>query len=179
MAGLILGTGIGGGLAIDGRLIPGPSMVGGEFGHMPGPAHLYVAQNLPVIRCGCGRMGCHETMIAGPGITRLALALTGRALTPPELAALKDTDAGAAQVWQVWCALVAELLITLTMTVDPAAIVLGGGLSQIPGLTADLTTALKAAQLPGFAIPAILLAQGGDASGARGAAFAALTEATR
>jgi len=63
--------------------------------------------------------------------------------------------------------------------VDPAVIVLGGGLSQIAGLTDDLTTALRAAQLPGFAIPQILIAEGGDASGARGAAFAAVQEAGR
>jgi N-acetylglucosamine kinase len=179
VAGLILGTGIGGGLAVDGRLIPGPSMVGGEFGHMPLPAQLVAAHGLPVVRCGCGRMACYETLIAGPGLTRLARHLTGRDLTPPQIGALRATDPAVAQVWQVWCDLVAELLITLTMTVDPAAIVLGGGLSHIPGLTDDLTTALQSAQLAGFAIPQILIAQGGDASGARGAAHAALTESQK
>jgi predicted NBD/HSP70 family sugar kinase len=173
VAGLILGTGIGGGLAVDGRLIPGPAMVGGEFGHFAAPAHLVAAHNLPVVRCGCGRTGCTETLIAGPGMTRLAQALTGRALTPPEVAALKSTDPGAARVWSVWLDLVAELLMTLTFTVDPAAVVLGGGLSQIDGLAAGVTERLVTAQLPGFAIPQVLIAQGGDASGARGAAFAA------
>ena len=177
VAGLILGTGIGGGLAVDGRLIPGPSMVGGEFGHFAAPAHLVAAHGLPVVRCGCGRMGCTETLVAGPGMTRIAQALTGRALTPPQVAALNASDPGAAQVWQVWCALVAELLVTLTFVVDPEVIVLGGGLSQIPGLSEDLTAALRGAQLPGFAIPHILIAEGGDASGARGAAYAAVQEA--
>ncbi|NCO87125.1 MAG: ROK family protein [Rhodobacterales bacterium] len=177
VAGLILGTGVGGGVAVDGRLIPGPAAVGGEFGHTPAPAHLVLAHGLPVLRCGCGRMGCIETYVAGPGLTRIAAHVTGRALTPPEVAAQRATDPAVAQVWDIWCAFVAELLITLTFTIDPQAVVLGGGLSQIADLTDDLSAALRAAQLPGFAIPLILLAQGGDSSGARGAAYAALQEA--
>lgn len=174
VVGLIIGTGVGGGVAVQGRLLPGPAMVGGEFGHMAAPAHLVAAHGLPVVRCGCGRMGCVETLIAGPGLTRIAQAKLGRALSPPEVSELKGTDAGVAEVWHIWCALVADLLITLTFTIDPAVVVLGGGLSQIPGVADDLTVALRAAQLPGFAIPAILIAQGGDASGARGAAYAAV-----
>jgi N-acetylglucosamine kinase len=174
VVGLIMGTGIGGGLAVDGRLVPGPSMVGGEFGHTPAPAHVVLAHRLPVIRCGCGRMGCYETLIAGPGLTRLAAHVTQRDLTPREVVALRDTDPGAAQVWAIWVALVAELLMSLTFTVDPAVIVLGGGLSTIPGVTDDLTAALARAQLTGFSIPRVVTAQAGDASGARGAAYAAL-----
>jgi N-acetylglucosamine kinase len=177
VAGLILGTGIGGGIAVDGALVPGPAMVGGEFGHTAAPAHLIVQHNLPVIRCGCGRKGCVETYIAGPGLTRLAETLTGNATTPPDLVRLKDTDPAAARVWALWCDLVAELLMTLTFTIDPAAIVLGGGLSKIPDVDRDLTAALTRVQLPGFAIPRILIAQAGDASGARGAAYAALQAA--
>jgi N-acetylglucosamine kinase len=176
VAGLILGTGVGGGLAVDGRLVVGPSRVGGEFGHMPAPAHLAAEFGLPVHRCGCGRMGCFETYVAGPGLTRLAQGLTGRALAPPQVAAMRQSDPAVAHVWDVWCAIVAELLLTLTMVVDPAAIVLGGGLSQMPGLTDALTQGLSRAQLPGFVTPRILLAEGGDASGARGAAFAAWQE---
>lgn len=177
VVGLILGTGIGGGVAVDGRLIPGPAMVGGEFGHTAAPAHLVVTHGLPVVRCGCGRSGCAETLIAGPGLSRIARHVTGRTLTPPEIATARATDPQMAQVWDIWCALVAELLMTLTVTIDPAIIVLGGGLSRIAGVADDLTRALRAAQLPGFAIPRIVLAEGGDSSGARGAAFAAHLEA--
>jgi predicted NBD/HSP70 family sugar kinase len=177
VAGLILGTGIGGGVAVDGRLVPGPAMVGGEFGHFAAPAHLVAAHDLPVVRCGCGRMGCTETYVAGPGLSRLARHLTGRDLTPPEIAAGKDHDPDLARVWALWCDLAAELLMTLTFVIDPAAIVLGGGLSKVPGITRDLSAALTRAQLPGFAIPRVLLAEAGDASGARGAAYAALQEA--
>ena len=174
VVGLILGTGIGGGVAVNGKLIPGPAMVGGEFGHTYAPAHLVAQYSLPIVRCGCGRMGCIETLIAGPGLTRIARAVTGAELSPRDVVAAKAKDQNAAQTYQIWCELVAELLMTLSFTIDPAAIVLGGGLSNIPGLVADLTTAQARSQFPGFATPKILLAQAGDASGARGAAYAAV-----
>lgn len=174
VVGLILGTGIGGGVAVDGKLVPGPAMVGGEFGHTYAPAHLVMQYGLPIVRCGCGRLGCIETLIAGPGLTRIAQAMTGNTLTPQEIIHAKATDQKTAQVYQIWCDLVAELLMTLSFTIDPAAIVLGGGLSNIAGLVADLTSAQSRVQLPGFASPKIMLAQAGDASGARGAAYAAV-----
>lgn len=171
--GLILGTGIGGGVTVDGRLMEGLADLGGEFGHFAIAAAPVVAHGLPVIRCGCGRMGCTETLIAGPGLARIARHLTGREVTPPEIAARRKTEPDLAKCWDIWCELVAEMLLTLCMTVDPACIVLGGGLSQAPGLVEDLTNALARAQLPGFNCPEIRLAEGGDASGARGAAYAA------
>ncbi len=177
VVGLILGTGIGGGVVVNGALLPGHSLTGGEFGHFAASAAVVAAHGLPVHRCGCGRLGCTETYIAGPGLARLAQALTARDLTPQEIAALKDTDPQVARVWAVWCEIVAEMLVTLTFTIDPEIVVLGGGLSKIAGVADDLTTALARAQLPGFRIPTLAIAQGGDASGARGAAFAATQEA--
>lgn len=171
---LILGTGIGGGVTIDEALLLGPTLTGGEFGHTSAPAHLVAQHDLPIVQCGCGRMGCIETYIAGPGLSRLAKALTGQDLTPPEIA---DQRAGEmAQVWGLWCDLTADLLRGLTLTVDPDIIVLGGGLSQIKRVDADLSTALRRAQIADFGIPDVVLAAGGDTSGARGAACAALQE---
>ncbi len=172
VVGLILGTGVGAGVAVRGHLLEGLSHVGGEFGHTPAAAHLVVQHGLPIVRCGCGRMGCIETYIAGPGLTRLALHITGQALSPRDLAARRGT-ADVAQVWAIWTALVAELLLTITMMIDPDCIVLGGGLSLVDGVTAELSAGLVAAQLPGFAVPRIVLAEGGETSGARGAAYAA------
>lgn len=173
VAGLILGTGVGAGVAVGGHLLEGLSRVGGEFGHTPAAAHIVVARGLPVVRCGCGRMGCIETYIAGPGMTRLATHITGQPLTPREVAERRATDRQAQQVWDLWADLVAELLITVTMMIDPEVILLGGGLSTMPGVTGSLTAALQRAQLPGFDVPAIRLAEGGETSGARGAAYAA------
>ena len=173
VAGLILGTGIGGGLAVDGRLVPGPSATGGEFGHTAAPAHIVVSLGLPVVPCGCGRTGCIETLIAGPGLLRLARHFGCAAESPEALAAARATNGSAREAWAAWCALVGELVVTLAHVADPAAVVLGGGLSRIDGVAEDVARAAQAAALPGYAVPRIMLAEGGDASGARGAALAA------
>ena len=177
VVGLILGTGVGGGVAVNGQLLPGPRDLGGEFGHVPAPAHIVVRENLPLVTCGCGRAGCVETLISGPGLGRIAVAKTGTRLTPEEITARRAGETDIAAVWAIWCALVADLLMTITLTIDPEVIVVGGGLSRIDGLTDDLTKALKTTQFQGYSVPAIRLAQGGDASGARGAALHAWREA--
>ena len=174
--GIILGTGLGGGVAVNGHLLEGPSATGGEFGHFPLSAVPVQRHNLPVLTCGCGRTGCTETLLAGPGLSRIVHAKTGRQVTPPQIADARRTDPDIAECWSIWCELMTDLLITLTMTVDPACIVLGGGLSQIDGLLDDLRPRLAAAQLSGFTVPELRVAEGGDASGARGAAWAAWSE---
>ena len=168
---LILGTGIGGGVCVDGRILEGPTRTGGEFGHTSAPAHILQGYDIPVIQCGCGRFGCIETYIAGPGMSRIAKHITGETVTPPQIA--EQRFGTMQEVWKIWCALTADLLHTLTLTVDPDIIVLGGGLSQIEGLTDDLTKAAQGAQLLNYATPPLVLAEGGNTSGARGAALAA------
>ena len=170
---LNLGTGLAGGIVVNGRLLEGPSATGGEFGHFALPAHLMT--DLPLVACGCGRIGCTETLIAGPGLSRLARHLTGREMRAEEVVAGR-ADPELAQVWQVWLGLTAELIHTLVMVVDPGCVVLAGGLSRAPGLVADLSDALTRVALPGYGAPPILLAQGGDTTGARGAAFAAYAQ---
>lgn len=170
---LIIGTGIGGGVAIDQALMSGPTATGGEFGHFAAPAHLVAKHDLPIVQCGCGRMGCIETFVAGPGLARMAQHLSGQDLTPPQIAERRHQDMS--KIWGIWCAFAAELIHTLTLTVDPDLIVLGGGLSAVPGVTDDLTRAAAQAQIADFETPPLVLAHGGDASGARGAAFAAWT----
>lgn len=173
---LILGTGIGGGIAIDGVLWPGPNNISGEFGHTPLAAHLVQEFDLPLLRCGCGRIGCVETLISGPGLSRLAAALTGVQASPQELINMRAIDPSMQHVWGIWCKITSELLRSLILTVDPDVIILGGGLSKIDGVAADLQTTLHNIQLAALRDTRILCAQGGDASGARGAAFAALHE---
>lgn len=177
VAGLILGTGIGGGVAVDGRLLAGHSRAGGEVGHFTLSAHLVKKYALPIHQCGCGRMGCTETYLSGPGLSRLAGALTGRVLSSQEIVEGRAGDPDLARVWRVWCELAAEMIVTLVFTIDPEVIVLGGGLSRALGVASDLTAATQQAQLPGFPVPGIRVAQGGDTSGARGAAYAAWQDA--
>ena len=168
---LNLGTGLAGGIVTGGHLLPGPTGLGGEFGHFALPANVVAAHNLPIIRCGCGRIGCTETLIAGPGLSRLHHHLTGETVTPEQITQDRST-----QTWAIWCQLTAELIYTLCLTVDPDIVVLAGGLSRAEGLIPDLTTALTRAQLTGYGPPLLRLAQGGDTTGARGAAYAAFKE---
>lgn len=173
---LNLGTGLAGGIVTNGKLCQGPTGLGGEFGHFALPAPQILAHNLPIIPCGCGRLGCTETLIAAPGLSRIVAHATHRHLTPELIVTLRHSDPQIAECWAIWCELCAELIHTLCLTVDPDCIVLAGGLSRAPDLTADLTAALAKAALPGFSHPPILLAEGGDTTGARGAAYAAYLE---
>lgn len=168
---LILGTGVSGGLIIEGAVHSGPSGTGGEIGHMAAPAHVVEQYDLPIWDCGCGRRGCLETYVSGPGLVRLAQHVTGQVVSAPDIAVRRDGDM--AQVWAMWCALVGDMIQGLTVTVDPDVVVLGGGLSKIDGVAQDLQKATAQAQFADFAVPPVVVAQGGDSSGARGAAFAA------
>ncbi|MDG1432032.1 MAG: ROK family protein [Paracoccaceae bacterium] len=173
---LIIGTGVGGGVVFDGHLRSGPSSCGGEFGHMAASAAAVGPHGLQIHQCGCGRIGCVETYIAGPGLVRLAQEMTGKDMTAEEIGRTKDQTGPAQDVWNVWLDVTADLLLTLIQAVDPDIIVLGGGLSKISNVTADLTERLSKKQISGFGLPSIVVASGGDASGARGAALAAAQE---
>lgn len=174
---LIFGTGLAGGVVTGGQVMPAFAGLGGEFGHFPLPAGPMIAHGLPVLPCGCGRKGCTETLLSAPGLARIAAHVTGRILSPEQVIEGRNTDAGLQQAWAIWLDLACDFLITLCFTLDPAVIVIGGGLSNAPGLVDDLAQRLAAATLKDFAIPPLRLAQGGDASGARGAAYAAWHEA--
>lgn len=177
--GLILGTGVAGGGVTGGHLLPSPAATGGEFGHFPLAAAPMIAHNLPILTCGCGRQGCVETYLSAPGLARIATHLTGQSHAPETVVAGRAATPAFQKAWDIWLDLATEFLMTLCLTIDPQVIVLGGGLSRAPGLTTDLTQRLAKATLKGFPIPAIRLAEGGDASGARGAALHALNEAQR
>lgn len=170
---LIFGTGLSGGVVTRGQMLPSFAGIGGEIGHFPLPAGPMLAHGLPILRCGCGRAGCTETLLSAPGLSRIAALITGQTLTPEAIIAGRSAQAGMQKTWDIWLDLTCDFLITLCFTIDPEVIVLGGGLSNAPNLTEDLSMRLKAASFKNFAIPALRLAQGGDASGARGAAYAA------
>lgn len=172
---LALGTGVSGAFVRDGVLYIGYSHTMGEFGHIAAPAHLVDAHDLPLVACGCGHVGCIETLISGPGLSRIALTVTGKVLAPEDLIAARSTEPQARKVWDIWCALTADLIRTLTRTLDPDCIVLGGGLSVVDRVAEDLVIAARKTQFAGFEIAPILVAKGGDTSAARGAAFAAIS----
>lgn len=171
---IIFGTGLAGGVVTRGALMRDHAGIGGEFGHFALAALPMMEHRLPILVCGCGRRGCAETYLSAPGLSRIAFHVTGRQISAEMIVAGRAADPGLDAAWAIWLDLVTEFLVSLCMTVDPAVIVLGGGLSRAEGLVADLERSLGEALWKDFARPAIHLAQGGDASGARGAALAAL-----
>ncbi len=175
--GLILGTGVAGGVVTGGKLLPSPARTGGEFGHFALAAGPVNAHKLPILACGCGRAGCAETYLSAPGLSRIAAHLTGAQHTPETIVTGRATTATFAKAWDIWLDLATEFLVTLCLSLDPEVIVIGGGLSRVPRLADDLSDRLARATLKGFPIPSIRLAEGGDASGARGAALHARNEA--
>lgn len=175
MFGLILGTGTGGGVCIDRRLATGSNGLPGEVGHIGMPAALLGQLDLPAVRCGCGRMGCYETYLSGRGLSRLCEHLTGTALSGEALAvALTEGSADAERVIAAWSAIAAELIHTLQMTIDPECVVLGGGLTLIPGIAERIQKAFEAIRLAPTRAPAIVIARFGASSGVRGAAMLAM-----
>lgn len=165
---VVMGTGMGGGVAIGGALAPMFAGVGGEFGHMALPASVVAALDLPLLPCGCGRTGCVETILSGPGLARLAMHRTGQEVTPDE--AIADPALRA-----VWIAVLAEVLFSLILAHDPQVIVLGGGLSGIDGLVPEAARALATVAWPGFAMPQLAVATQGGAKGAAWAAVQGIT----
>ncbi len=166
VAGLILGTGIG--AAVVRGAGSGAEPVPTEVGHLGLSAATLARHDLPLWPCPCGASGCIEVYAAGPGLARIASARLGWAVEPRDLPA-----AGGEAVLALWADCVGDALLVLHRTHRPGAIVLGGGLSQLPGVAARLSAVLEARRMAGETVPPVVLARHGDSSGARGAALVA------
>lgn len=173
--GLVIGTGIAAGLVAGGRLVRGGSGQAGEIGHVAMPQDVVAQHGLPWVACGCGRTGCFETLASGPGLARLAERVTGRAIPAEALAQGGDATA---RVLGVWDDVMAAFLRVAVLAYDPDVIVLGGGVSRLPGIEARLAGALRRATPEAARYAEVRLAEGGDRSGARGAALFAYSAAT-
>jgi predicted NBD/HSP70 family sugar kinase len=169
--GLILGTGVGGGVTRQGRLVLGHNDLPGELGHLGIPGHFVTEWALPMLLCGCGQIGCYETLVSGPGLVRLAGRHGAAGREPADIARLAMTgDEAMAVTMHEWLTLLAELIHTAQCTIDMDCVVLGGGLSRIPDVAPMLADTYRARQIADretrFAV-----AHFGDASGTRGAAM--------
>lgn len=177
--GLILGTGIGGGIVLDGGLIRDKNGASGEYGHLGISYSVLKECGLEALPCGCGRVGCYETYLAGPGLSRLAKHVVGQSVAAREVAQRAAAgDTAMQEVMALWARIAGDLICTLQCTIDPECIVLGGGLSKIPELPRIMQDAALDLLLPQTELPAIVLAQNGDSSGTRGAALAAYNSFT-
>jgi N-acetylglucosamine kinase len=170
--GIILGTGIGGGLCIDGEVYLGANKLAGEWGHMLLPAVLQQRYDLPLRQCGCGATGCIEQYFSGPGLAWLYEHFTGQKKDVPALTDdMRNGDKDAMTVFDAYIDGLATCMSQLFIYYDPDVIVLGGGLSNIPELYSRLPDAFPEAPYAGKKIPRVLPAKFGDSSGVRGAAI--------
>jgi fructokinase len=169
--GVIVGTGCGGGVSINGRIHAGPNGLGGEWGHTPLP--WTNATEVPGPLCYCGRHGCLEMWISGTGFAWDFARVTSRNLSGAEIvAAAEGGDEEATEALDRLIDRMARGLSTIVNVLDPDAIVMGGGLSNLQLLyDGRLATRLRDYGFGGGVETPILRNLHGDSSGVRGAAW--------
>ena len=164
---VILGSGVGGGIAIGGRPMTGRNAIAGEWGHNPLPWAL--AHELPGRACYCGKHGCIETWLSGPGMAADHLAVTGERLSAAEIAAAGD--AGALATLARHRGRLARALAGVINILDPDIVVIGGGVSQLAGLYEPLPALMAEWCFSDGVSTPVVPALHGDDSGVRGAAW--------
>ncbi len=168
--GVILGTGVGGGIVVDGRLLTGVNGIAGEWGHSPLP--LPQAEDLPLPACYCGRYGCVETYLSGPALAADHLRHGGRALDAAQIAqCAAQGDAACEATLQRYELRLARALGGVINLLDPEVIVLGGGLSRLQRLYRNVPRLWAPYVFSDRIDTRLLENRHGDASGVRGAAW--------
>ncbi len=167
--GVILGTGVGGGIVLDGRPVRGKQLIAGEWGHNPLPWPR--DHERPGAACYCGKRGCIETFLSGPSFARDHRAATGRDWIPRNIGEEVHRDAGAADAYARYVERLGRSLALVVNVLDPDVIVLGGGLSNLPRLAADTQAALAPWVFTDEVRTRVVGNIHGDSSGVRGAAW--------
>ncbi len=167
----ILGTGVGAGIAIDGKAWAGAQGIAGEWGHNPSP-RLPEDRGLPMPHCWCGRGMCLETMLSGPGLAADHLRHGGAGLDARQVAeAASEGDAAAGASLQRYAERLACALAQVINLLDPDVIVLGGGLSNIDRLLLEVPMRWQRHVFADAVSTPLRRARHGDSSGVRGAAW--------
>jgi fructokinase len=186
--GIIVGTGVGGGITVNGRIISGPNRIAGEWGHNPLP---WADAEDHGRRCYCGKEGCIETFLSGPGFSADHERVAGVRLSPAQIVEASDRgDAAADQTLRRYERRMARALASIINVLDPDVIVLGGGMSNIGRLYRSVPTLWDkfifscgarpsavgrsegvAPQVKEVVKTRLVAAKHGDASGVRGAAW--------
>jgi fructokinase len=148
--GVILGTGVGGGIVVDGRVLEGPNGIAGEWGHNPLPLPEHA--DLPLRPCYCGRRGCIETYLCGPALER-------------------DGGAGSESALARFGTRLARALAGVINVLDPDVVVLGGGVSNVARLYADVPRLSGEHVFSDQVATRLAPPAHGDSSGVRGAAW--------
>ncbi len=167
--GVIIGTGCGGGLVVNGRLIEGANGIAGEWGHVPLP--WASASESPGPACWCGQRGCLETWLSGTGLARDYAETTGRQLIGEEIiATARAGEPEASTTFDLYIDRLGRALAMLCNLFDPDAIVFGGGLSNVQEIYARLPPVIERYVFSDVWEAKLTPARWGDSSGVRGAA---------
>jgi fructokinase len=168
--GVILGTGVGGGVVVHGRLLQGPNAIAGEWGHNPLPWP--GAEELPGPDCYCGKRGCIETFLSGPGLARDYAARTGNTLESQDIVARAAAGDGACEAaLRRYDDRLARALAHVLNIVDPDAVVLGGGMSKLTRLYENVPQLWGQYVFSDRVDTLLRPPRHGDSSGVRGAAW--------
>jgi fructokinase len=168
--GVIVGTGTGGGIAVERRVLTGPNAIAGEWGHNPLPWPS--PGEWPGPPCYCGKTGCVETFLSGPGMARDHREATGEDLAAPEIAARAGAgDAGAGATLARYEDRMARALAVVLDVLDPDVVVLGGGMSQIARLYEAVPRLWQRWAFSDRVDTPLRPPVHGDSSGVRGAAW--------
>ena len=168
--GVIVGTGVGGGIVVDGRLLTGAHAIAGEWGH--NPMAWPRDDERPGHPCFCGRPGCNESFLAGPSLARDHRLATGQDLKAQEIAERAEGgDPQALATMARYEDRLARALAVIINVLDPDFVVLGGGVSNIDRLYREVPLVLPKYVLSDKVTTPIVKAKFGDSSGVRGAAW--------
>ena len=166
--GVIAGTGVGGGVVVDGKVLGGAHGIGGEWGHIPLPAPtVEEVETAPL--CYCGKRGCLEVWCSGPGLAADFKRVTGRSATSEDIAGSQGEEERAAVSRLI--DRFARAMATMVNILDPDVIVMGGGLSNIDRLYKELPPLVEKYGFNLGGPPKIVKNHHGDSSGVRGAAW--------
>ncbi|MGB8601388.1 MAG: ROK family protein [Rhizomicrobium sp.] len=167
---VILGTGCGGGVTVDGKLVEGISAIAGEWGHNPLPWPDMA--EVPGPACWCGQQGCLETWISGTGFGADYHAHGGDAIRGQDIIArMRDGEAAAVAAFDRYVSRLGRALASICNLIDPAVIVLGGGMSNVPELYERVPPVVTRYIFSDVWQGQIRPAKWGDSSGVRGAAW--------
>lgn len=168
--GVILGTGVGGGIVVEGRCLEGANGVAGEWGHNPLP--WMTDDEFPGPPCYCGRRGCVETFLSGPAFQREFATQSGSPLSSMEIvAAAGRGEALAVEAMARYHDRLARGLASVINVIDPTVIVLGGGMSNLPRLAESVAALLPRYVFSDSVVTRVVRNVHGDSSGVRGAAW--------
>ena len=169
--GVILGTGVGGGIAIRQRIHEGPNQIAGEWGHNPLP-WMTDDERASAPRCYCGKIGCVETFLSGPGFEHDHALLSGARRSSQDIVrAAAAGDPHAIHALERYHDRLARALAAVINLLDPDAIVLGGGMSNLPDLASAVSALLPRYVFSDTVLTKVVVNVHGDSSGVRGAAW--------